>query len=138
MHILAYLCTCAHPSRPSAHSRQVSMLSCTIQTGDRTKMMELSYGMTTKSQSGEALPCTYHMCAGARPRTYHECCYIYIYRDIDMCGSHCTRRTLRVTLPPEEGPRILQVEQSGGHPQSITTALPPSRGTELSRSAVEC
>ena len=58
---------------------------------------------------------------------------VYIY----MCVA-LHRRALRVTLPPEEGPRILQVEQGGGHPQSITAALPPSRGTELSRSAVEC
>ena len=143
MHILAYLCTCAYPGRPSAHSRQGSMLSCTIQAGDRTKMMELSYGTTTKSQSGEALPCTYHMCAGARPRTYHECLYIYKYiymcvcriapaghceslylrkRDPEFCRSSRAADTLKASPPPSRRPEVLSylgkrssAERSLGH-----------------------
>ena len=73
------------------------------------------------------------ICVPVQHSAHNMSVYIYIYVCVAL-----HRGALRVTLPPEEGPRILQVEQSGGHPQSITTALPSSRGTELSRSAVEC
>ena len=72
------------------------------------------------------------ICVPVQHPAHNMSVYIYIYIYMCVCVA-LHRRALRVTLPPEEGPRILQVEQSGGHPQSITTALPPSRRIELPR-----
>ena len=73
------------------------------------------------------------ICVPVQHTAHNMSVHTYIYVCVAL-----HRRALRVAIPPEEGSRILQIEQSGGYTQSIAAAIPPPRGTEFSRSAVEC